>query len=112
MNRNLTVIFAVAAGFLGGLLSRYISLPAVHAQTATPAPVELRAQRFTIVDGQGAAVGTFTVRSALALQSPGKVPQGPGLVPQSPSRIVLLDQNGREIWSTGTSLKPLSENSR
>ena len=93
MNRNLTVIFAAAAGFLGGLLSRYISLPAVHAQTATPPTWEIRARNFTLMDSQGAVAGTFTVRG-------------------TPGRIVLLDQNGREIWGTGTSLKPLSENSR
>lgn len=35
-NRNLTLVFALVAGFLGGFLSHYVTLQSVHAQ-AQPA---------------------------------------------------------------------------
>jgi hypothetical protein len=90
MNRNLPLALALAAGLLGGTLSRYITLPSVHAQAPAVTPPEIRAQRFTLVDSRGAVMGTFTSRDS--------VPSDPG---RRPARIVLLDRSGREIWAAG-----------
>jgi len=103
MNRTLTLTLAVAAGLFGGLLSRYVTLPSVHAQAQAQSAVEVRAQAFTLVDAQGHAIGTFTLRSEQAASLP---------FPPLP-RIVLLDWTGREIWTAGgTKFKSLAENTK
>jgi hypothetical protein len=118
MNRNLTFAISLAAGLLGGVLSHFVTLPSVHAQAPAANPVEVRAQRFTLVDDQGTAVGTFAVRESGAV-----VQRGPGyptrsgntLPPNTPApviapRIVLLNPEGREIWSAGgTPFRTLAE---
>ena len=47
MNRTLTVTLSLAAGLLGGTLSRYVNPTTVFAQVQSTAPTEIRAQRFT-----------------------------------------------------------------
>ena len=115
MNRNLTLAVSLAAGLLGGLLSHYVALPSVHAQAPAPNAVEIRAQRFTLVDDQGSAIGTFTVRenSPVVQRGPGYAgPNGKIPPPMSP-RIVLLNPEGREIWSAGGNpFRALAENSK
>jgi hypothetical protein len=108
MNRNLTLVaLSLAAGLLGGLLSQYVALPSVHAQAPAPNSVEIRAQRFTLVDSQGSAIGTFTVRESSPVALRGPVP------PPMPPRIVLLNPEGREIWSAGGNpFRALAENSK
>jgi hypothetical protein len=126
MNRSLTIVLGLIAGLTGGLLTRYIAPPAAFAQNQTPVTKELRAQRFTLVDGLGSAVGTFMVEGefpslpdasnstpdpntdlARRLRAEVQRRNGP------PRRIVLVDPNGREIWSAGGSLvRPLSANVR
>ena len=99
MNKN--VALALAAGILGGMLTRYIAPPTAYAQNQAPptAPVEIRAQSFILVDQSDRTVGTFSA-------VPG--PLGPLGRPILP-RIVLRDFNGREIWSAGGSgLQPLT----
>jgi hypothetical protein len=96
-----TVALALAAGLLGGMLSRYIAPPAAYAQNQAPqtAPMEIRAQSFVLVDKSDQTIGTFSV-------IPG--PLGPFGRPILP-RIVLRDSSGREIWSAGGSaLQPLT----
>jgi hypothetical protein len=91
MNR-MTIVIALV-GLAGGVISRYISPAPVLAQQAqaqSPAPVELRAQRFTFVNPDGAVLATFGVDQS-------KVPDG---LPFKPA-IRLLDSNGTEIWSAG-----------
>lgn len=101
MNRIPTLSLAVTAGLLGGLLSRYVALPSVHAQTQAPNALEIRAQAFTLTDAQGHAMGTFTIRSD----------QGSLFGLPLPQRVVLLDPLGREIWTAGGSnFKSLAEN--
>lgn len=101
-NRNLTVVLALAAGLLGGFLSRYITLPSVHAQVQLTDAVEIRSQRFTFVDPKGRVIATFT----RAIPKEGG---RPGFRPQ----IALVDPDGRELWSAGVGeLKPLAENSK
>jgi hypothetical protein len=100
-NRNWTVILALAAGLLGGVLSRYVTLPSVHAQSQPPNAFEIKSQRFSLVDEQGRVIGTFT----------GAVTENPGgrILP----RVALVDPEGRELWSAGgRGFKYLSENSK
>jgi hypothetical protein len=100
-NRNLTVVLALAAGLLGGFLSRYVTVPSVHAQVQPSNTVEIKAQRFSIVDPQGRVIGTFT---AAVEQRSGRLAR-PG--------VTLVDPTGRELWSAGgNGFKPLAENSR
>jgi predicted exporter len=102
MNRTLTITLALAAGLLGGLLSRQITLPSVHAQAQAKDALEVRAQAFTLVDAQGHAMGTFTLRTEPEIS-----------LPLPLTRVVLLDPLGREIWTAGgTKFKSLAENSK
>jgi hypothetical protein len=116
MNKTLSVALALAAGLLGGVLTRYITPPAAFAQNQAPATKEIRAQSFTLVDSSNRTVGTFTVDPTW----PGPPPLPPGALPPAPAprgrgpsgmRIVLRDSNGREIWSAGDTaqIRPVSE---
>jgi hypothetical protein len=69
MNRTLTITLALAAGFLGGLLSRYVALPFVHAK-APARNVEVRWQAFGLIDAEGHV-----------------------------SHVVLVDRPGHKIWT-------------
>ena len=60
MNKTLTATLALAAGFIGGLLTRYIAPPVALAQNQAPITKEIRAQSFTLVDPSDHTVGTFT----------------------------------------------------
>jgi hypothetical protein len=117
MNKKLYVALALAAGLLGGVLTRYIAPPAAFAQNQAPATKEIRAQSFTLVDSSNRTAGTFTVVdsrwSELPPPPPGAVPPAPAPRGRGPSgmRIVLRDSNGREIWSAGDTaqIRPVSE---
>jgi hypothetical protein len=113
MTNKLSVALALAAGLLGGLLTRYVAPPAAFAQNQASVSKEIRAQSFTLVDSSDRVVGTFTSESA----GPPPPPPPPGVVPPPPrrspawrTRIVLRDSTGREIWSAGdnASILPLS----
>jgi len=93
MNRT-TIIVALMAGLVGGLISRYISPAPVLAQqpqAQSPAPVELRAQRFSLVNPDGSVVATFTVDH----------PKTPDTFPLPPPSVRLLDSGGKELWRAG-----------
>ena len=92
MNQNLKLSLALAAGLLGGLLSRYIAPTPVLAQTQPQRGI--RAQSFILVEDQNNVIGTFK-SSDLAIHT-------------SPT-VVLEDRNGREIWRAGVSMKTLAE---
>jgi hypothetical protein len=95
MNR-MTIVVALVAGLAGGVISRYISPTPVLAQQAqaqSPAPVELRAQRFALVNPDGSVVATFVV------DQPKPLAGFP--FPFAQSSIRLLDWSGKEIWSAG-----------
>jgi hypothetical protein len=101
MNKTLMITLAFTAGLSGGLLSRYVALPSVHAQTQAPNALEIRAQSFTLTDAQGHVLGTFTTRSEQAASFPLPLPP----------RVVLLDPLSREIWTAGGSkFKSLAQN--
>jgi len=95
MNRKFNLALALAAGLLGGVLSRSITLWPVLAQ-AGPAK-ELRAQSFVLVDDKDNVAGTFTASPAV----PGK--------PIQNQTVILLDRNGKEIWRAGVSVKVLAQ---
>jgi hypothetical protein len=121
MNRSLTIVFGLIAGVAGGLVTRYISPPAAFAQNQAPVTTEIRAERFTLVDGRDRTVGTFMIEGAVPL-FPGagistpatdRFPMEQKQADVRPRAIVLVDSNGREIWRAGGSLvRPLSENVR
>ena len=93
MNKS-TIAVALAAGLIGGVISRYISPAPVLAQQAqaqSPAPVELRAQRFSLVNPDGSVVATFTVDH----------PKTPDSFPLPPPSVRLLDSGGKELWRAG-----------
>jgi hypothetical protein len=95
MNRT-TIVVALMAGLAGGVTSRYISPAAVLAQQPQaqgPAPVELRAQRFSLVNPDGSVVATFVV------DQPKPLAGFP--FPFAQPSIRLLDWSGKEIWSAG-----------
>src|SRR5215469_9665788 len=61
MSNRITIALALVAGFIGGVMSH---LPmSVHAQTPPPAPAEIRAQKFVLVDENGTPRGVFGFRS-------------------------------------------------
>src|ERR1700742_3058428 len=101
MNR-MSAVVALLAGLVGGVISRYISPAPVLAQQTpaqSPAPVGLRAQRFSLVNPQGDVVATFTLDEPKPL-FPGSRQTG---VPFTPPSIRLLDSNGKELWRAGGS---------
>jgi hypothetical protein len=87
-------VLALAAGFTGGILSRYIAPGSAFAQ-AQP-PKEIRAESLVLVDSNNSVVGTFGVSSP--------VPK-----PGAKQTVVLLDANNREIWRAGVSVKVLAQ---
>lgn len=114
MNNKLVIVYGVAAGLFGGLLTRYVAPPAAFAQNQT-AIKEIRAQSFTLVDSSNRVVGTFTSDAdgppAVAAPAPGSTTPPPLRRPAAgKSRIVLRDSDGREIWSAGEAqIRPLSQ---
>jgi hypothetical protein len=88
LNTRLVLPLSLAAGLLGGLFSRYVNPTTVHAQTA---PIEIRAQKFTLVDKNGTVRGVFAVADD---------PTQKGGHPL----IRLFDIGGREVWSTSPPL--------
>ena len=95
MNR-MTVVVAFVAALAGGVISRCLSPAPVLAQQAqapSPAPpVELRAQRFVLVNPDGGVAGAFVVDQPK-----------PTDIPFTPPSIRLLDWSGKEIWRAGGS---------
>jgi len=85
MNK-LTTALAFLAGILGGIASRYVSPPSVHAESH---PKELRAQNFVLVNERGSTLGIFSEEAGRPV-------------------LRLFDANGREIWSAGGKLNARS----
>jgi hypothetical protein len=99
MKKHLNIVFALAAGLVGGLISRYIAPPVVMAQNQPPFSSEMRAQSFVIVDAMGKTIATFAFgRTANAGR------------PSAGGIVVLRDADGHEIWSAGgTQFRTLTE---
>ena len=92
LNPKLTPTLSLAAGLLGGLLSRYVSPTTALAQVAVP--TEIRAQKFTLVDENGTVRGVFAV-----VDNPSQIGGYPV--------IQLFGIGGREVWSTSPPLEKL-----
>ncbi len=75
-NRNL--VLSMVAGLAGGALFTYF-FPVV-ARAEAQAPNEIRAQRFTLVNQEGTALGSFSFDDAGRPQ------------------IILRDRSGHEVW--------------
>lgn len=63
MRTSITIVLAMAAGFVGGVASHGWRGGEVHAQAPAPPPAEIRAQKFVVVDEQGVARGVFGIES-------------------------------------------------
>ena len=61
MSAKQTLILSLAAGLMGGIFSRYLGPEMVHAQSQTPAPKEISAQSFALLDANGNRLGALTV---------------------------------------------------
>jgi hypothetical protein len=61
MSTRTTLILAVAAGFIGGIVSQHLALTPVFAQASTPAAKEIRAEKLVIVDEHGLPRGAFGI---------------------------------------------------
>ena len=70
MNNKLVMVFALIAGFGGGLLSRYLAPPSAFAQNQAAVTKEIRAESFTLVDSMNRPVGTFVSAPAGPLPPP------------------------------------------
>jgi hypothetical protein len=88
MNRKMNFTLALLAGLLGGVLSRYLIPTPVFAQAQAPAPREIRAQSFVLVNKEGTPLGLMAVDS------------------NGMPVITLLDENRRTIWSTKATMLP------
>lgn len=82
---------AITAGLASGVLAHYL-LPPVS-PPALPVPNVIAAEKFVLVDGVGAAVGTFAT-----------LPRNGAAAPA----IVLYDALGREVWRATNSARPLT----
>ena len=108
--QRLNIALALAAGFLGGLASRYVVPLSVSAQAQTrtpnrvPDPLEVRGQSFVLTDSQGNGIATFGTAPS---RGPGRF-VGNDAIPNRTS-VVLKDQFGKEIWRAPAemSVRPL-----
>ncbi|HXP88158.1 MAG TPA: hypothetical protein VN841_25735 [Bryobacteraceae bacterium] len=95
---SLPAALALAAGFAGGLLSRYIAPERVFAQTPAPAQTQapaqpVRASSFVLLDAAGRTAGVFAFDKKDARPN-----------------IVLFDEQGKVIWDARhTVLVPLTQ---
>jgi hypothetical protein len=91
--KKLNIGLSIAAGLLGGIFSHYVWTQPVQAQNQTPAPKEVRAQSFVVVNEKNEIQGVLTF----------------GEPKNGRTSVKLFDSNGREIFSAGGSpMRPLS----
>ena len=115
MNRTLTVTLSLAAGLLGGTLSRYVNPTTVLAQVQSTAPTEIRAQRFTLVDENGQVRGVFAIENprvnVVEMKDGGNaVTKQVEIKDAGEAVIKLFDTNGHEIFIAGSpSMRSLSQ---
>jgi hypothetical protein len=86
MNRGLIFFLALGAGFLGGALSHYITPTPAFAQSTIPK--EIAARSFVLMNEKNEIVGVFKPSAT-----------------RSDNTVVLLDQNGKEIWRASVAPK-------
>lgn len=99
MNKLTLAVVALVSGLAGGVVSRCISpAPVLAQQRPVTDPVELRAQRFVLVNQAGDVVATFA--GAVTTLPQGMAVPRPGFAGPRPL-IQLLDPSGQEIWRAG-----------
>jgi hypothetical protein len=117
VNRTLTVTLSLAAGLLGGTLSRYMNPTTVFAQAQSTAPKEIRAQCFTLVDENGKVRGVFAIEN-LPPVNVAETEKGAGNAVNKQVEIKgggeavirLFDPSGHEIFVAGSpSMRSLSQ---
>jgi len=102
MNRMLVLTLSLAAGLLGGTLSRCVTPTTVFAQAQLTAPKEVRAQPFTL-DENG------RIRGISAIENPPLI-NGVEIKGVGDAVIKLFDSNGHEIFHAGpASTRSLSQ---
>ena len=79
MSTKSTLAVALAAGFLGGALSRYLVPPTIYAQAQAPPLKEIRAQQYILENDAGVPKGIFGFDNGIPA-------------------IEVIDSNGR-VWS-------------
>jgi len=95
--KRLNLGLSIAAGLLGGIFSHYVWTQPVQAQNQAPAPKELRAQSFVVVNDKGEIQGVLTFGESKGDRT----------------SIKLYDGKGREILTAGgDQLRPLSSSLR
>lgn len=94
MTRKLNFGLSLAAGLLGGILSRYIAPPSAQAQSQAGPTKGVTAQKFVLVNAKGTPLGVF------------------GVDISGNASISLFDESGKVIWSENGKANPraLSEN--
>jgi hypothetical protein len=101
MSRSLNLALSLAAGLLGGMVSRWVIPTPVLAQAPMPAPKDVRAQRFTLVTEDGRVLGVFG--SDQPLDAGNNPARRPSASANALPTIKLFDPSGKEIWSAGGS---------
>ena len=91
MSSKLTLITAISAGFLGGLGASYVRPNVAMAQQQPPEPKTVEAQSFVLLDASNNVVATFKAAR------PTRISKG--------QSVVLVDRDGRELWSAGTGFR-------
>lgn len=115
MNTRLILAIALLSGLVGGLVSHYAFPVAAFAQQTpappAPAPNEIRAQSFVLVDGQNNVVGTIASSEYRGWINGQMVPRSGQPSQRGPEpTIVILDRLGREVWrATGATLRQLND---
>jgi hypothetical protein len=117
IKRTLTLTLSLAAGLLGGTLSRYVNPTTMFAQAQSTAPKEIRAQRFTLVDENGKVRGVFAIEN-LPPVNVVDMEKGAGnavtkqveIKGAGEAVIKLFDPSGQEIFIAGSpSMRSLSQ---
>lgn len=95
--KKLNLGLSIAAGLLGGVLSHYVWIQPVQAQNQAPAPKEVRAESFVVVNDKGDVQGVLTF----------------GEPTNGRTNVKIYDAKGREIFTAGgDQLRPLSSSVR
>jgi hypothetical protein len=90
MSRRWNVALCMMVGFCGGILAPYVSGRLVHAQELSQSRKVVTAEKFVLINEQGASAGIF------------------GFDSNGSPEITLLDARGNVIWSTKLRAQSLS----
>jgi hypothetical protein len=94
MKNRTTLALALAAGFMGGIVSQRIVPPSVWAQDHAIVPDEIRAHKFVLVDEAGVSRGIFGFAATRPYN-------GFGAKNEPFPAMEMMDTKG-EVWSVTT----------